>query len=146
MKILVDADACPVKEIILQEGKKHQVLVLLIADNTHILESNSPMVQVITVDKGSDSADFAMVNRTCAGDICVTADYGLAAMLLAKEATVIHPNGFFYSPSSIDKMLFERHLAKEMRRQNRHFHGKTPKRSSEKDLAFLQCLQKALST
>ena len=142
--IWVDADGCPVVNQTIQIASKYQLDVWLVCDTSH--EYHREGARTLVVSKGRDSADFVLVNRICKNDIVITQDYGLAAMLLAKEATVIHPNGFFYASSTIDKMLFERHLAKEMRRQNRHFHGKIPKRSSEKDLAFLQCLQKALST
>lgn len=142
MKILVDADACPVKEIIVACGKKYDIPVYMVTDNTHILYYHEPFVHVITVDKGADSADLAMANRTEKGDICVTADYGLATLLLAKQTTVLHPNGFFYTAETTDRMLFERHLSREMRRQKKGRGSKIAKRTKEDDMQFAELFEK----
>ncbi|MBQ9092175.1 MAG: DUF188 domain-containing protein, partial [Anaerotignum sp.] len=91
-----------------------------------------------------DSADLAIANRTKEGDICITQDYGLASLLLAKKATVLHHNGFFYTQENIDRMLFERHLSREMRRQKRSRGGHVRKRSKEDDEKFLSALEKAI--
>lgn len=140
MKILVDADACPVKDIILKIGSEFKLPVFMFVDTSHILSFSDPMVTVITVDKAMDSADFALTNRTEAGDVAVTSDYGLASMLLAKRAYVVHPNGFSYDESNIDRMLFERHLSREMRRQKKG-HSHIKKRSPENDEAFASYFQ-----
>ncbi len=144
MKILVDADACPVKEIIVEESASAKTEVIFIVDSSHILSYPSDLIRVVVVEKGADSVDFALVNRAKKGDICITADYGLAAMLQAKEAVVIHPNGFFYTDQNMDRLLFERHLSKEMRRQHKH-HGHIPKRNRSWDNAFRNCLRRALN-
>lgn len=107
----------------------------MFVDTSHLLSSSDPMVTIITVDKAMDSADFALTNRTEAGDVAITSDYGLASMLLAKRSYVVHPNGFSYDESNIDRMLFERHLSREMRRQKRG-HTRIKKRSIENDEAF----------
>ena len=117
MKIMVDADACPVKELIINCARKHALEVIMVCDVAHMLFYNEDFVKTVTVDQGADSADLAIANRTQAGDICITQDYGLASLLLAKNATVLHHNGFFYTQENIDRMLFERHLSREMRRQ-----------------------------
>ena len=133
MKILVDADACPVKEIIIKIAKQFQIPVLMFVDTSHLLKDDYSTI--ITVDKANDSVDFALLNKIEKGDIAVTQDYGLAAMLLAKKAYVIHQNGFLYNDNQIDRMLFERFLSKEMRRQGKHTtHFK--KRNSKNNEAF----------
>ena len=67
--------------------------------------------------------------------MCVTQDYGLAAMILSKKAYAVHQNGFLYTPENIDRMLFERHVAKQVRmagkRSTRH-----KARSKENDEKF----------
>ncbi|MDO4531473.1 MAG: DUF188 domain-containing protein, partial [Bacillota bacterium] len=93
-----------------------------------------------------DSADLAIANRTEAGDICITQDYGLASLLLAKKAAVLHPGGFFYTLENIDRMLFERHLSREMRRQKRSRGGHVRKRTREDDEKFLAALEKAIES
>jgi uncharacterized protein len=119
MKILVDADACPVKEIIVKIARELSLPVIMLIDTSHVL--NDGYSTVIMVDKGMDNVDFALINRAAAGDIVVTQDYGLAAMALSKRTYVINQNGLIYTKDNIDKLLFERHLSKEIRRSG----GKT---------------------
>ena len=144
MKIIVDADACPVKELIVSCAKKHSLEVVMVCDVAHTLFYTENFVTTITVDQGADSADLAIANRTQAGDICITQDYGLASLLLAKKATVLHQNGFFYTQENIDRMLFERHLSREMRRQKRSRGGHVRKRTKEDDEKFLNALERAI--
>ena len=144
MKIIVDADACPVKEIIISCAKKYGLEVIMVCDVAHMLFYNEEFITTVTVDQGFDSADLAIANRTQAGDICITQDYGLASLLLAKKAMVLHHNGFFYTQENIDRMLFERHLSREMRRQKRCRGGHVRKRTKEDDEKFLQTLEKAI--
>ena len=133
MKIFVDADACPVKEIIVETAKKYSVDIYMFFDTSHIYSDGYS--NVIIVDKAADSADFAIINRIGEGDVCVTQDYGLAAMILSKKAYAVHQNGFLYTPENIDRMLFERHVAKQVRmagkRSTRH-----KARSKENDEKF----------
>lgn len=146
MKIMVDADACPVKELIIDCAKKHGLEVIMVCDVAHILFYNEDFVTIVTVDQGADSADLAIANRTLAGDICITQDYGLASLLLAKKATVLHPNGFFFTSENIDRMLFERHLSREMRRQKKSRGGHIRKRTKEDDEKFLSALERAIKS
>lgn len=136
-KILVDADACPVKGIIIETAKKYGLEVIMFVDTSHILEDEYS--KVITVDKANDSVDFALANRTEKNDIAVTQDYGLASMLLAKKAHVLHQNGFIYDESNIDRLLFERHISKKMRMQGKRG-GHTKPRSENDNLKFLACI------
>lgn len=146
MKIMVDADACPVKELIIDCAEKHGLEVIMVCDVAHILFYNEDFVTIVTVDQGADSADLAIANRTLAGDICITQDYGLASLLLAKKATVLHPNGFFFTSENIDRMLFERHLSREMRRQKKSRGGHIRKRTKEDDEKFLSALERAIKS
>ena len=143
MKLLVDADACPVKDIILSLGKTYKVPIFFFCDTSHILHSDDPNVTIITVDRGNDSADFALVNEAKHGDISITQDYGLATMLLAKRSIVLHPNGFLLDNHNIDQLLFHRHLARESRKRKKGY-SPIPKRNKEQDIAFEQLLQKIL--
>lgn len=144
MKIIVDADACPVKDIIIRCAKKHELEVLMVCDVAHMLFYDEEFVTTVTVDQGADSADLAIANRTKLNDICITQDYGLASLLLAKKATVLHHNGFFYTQENIDRMLFERHLSREMRRQKKSRGGHIRKRTKEDDEKFMSALEKAI--
>lgn len=144
MKILVDADACPVKDEIISCAKKHSLPVFLIADTAHTFFYDDPLISVLTVDKGADCADFALLSRTAPGDCCITQDYALAALLLAKQAIVLHPNGFFYTDETIEQMLFVRHLSREMRRRKKGKSTPMRKRSKAQNETFRAALEKAL--
>jgi uncharacterized protein len=133
MKILVDADACPVKNIIIRMAKENNIPVIMFIDTSHIL--NDGYSSVITVDKGRDSVDFALINKTQKGDVVVTQDFGVATMALSKNAYAINQNGLIYSKENIDRLLFERHLSQKVRRSG----GKTSnprKRTKEDDEKF----------
>ena len=135
MRILVDADACPVKHIIESVAKEYQIPVTMIIDTSHVL--NSDYSEIITVSKGADSADFAIVTRTNRGDLVVTQDYGVAAMVLGKGAYAIHQNGMIFTNDNIDQLLMSRHLTKKAIRSKKKNHVKGPrKRTPEDDLHF----------
>ncbi|MEN6314719.1 MAG: YaiI/YqxD family protein [Clostridiaceae bacterium] len=114
MQILVDADACPVKEIVVKIAKQYKLPVTMLIDTSH--ELNDGYSTVITVDKARDSVDIALINLVKSGDIVVTQDYGVAALALGKKAKVINQNGLIYNDGNIDKLLFERHLGQKIRR------------------------------
>ena len=146
MRILVDADACPVKEIILQLAKQYQKTVLMVCDTAHLLSyPKDSHVSIKVVDKGMDRADFALANLANTGDIWITSDYGLAALFLSKGAVPIHPNGFFYTNAEIDRMLFTRHISRELRKQKRRYPGHIKKRTAKQDMQFIQALTTALT-
>lgn len=121
-KILVDADACPVVSIVERLAEKYAVPVILLCDTNHILNSEYSEVKVIGA--GADAVDFALLSQCKRGDIVVTQDYGVAAMILGKGAYGIHQNGKWYTDQNIDQMLMERHLAKKARRSKRNIMGK----------------------
>lgn len=135
MKVLVDADACPVVSIVETVAKKRNIPVMLLCDTNHVLRSDYSEVKVIGA--GADAVDFALVNQCQKGDVVVTQDYGVAAMILGKGAYGIHQSGKWYTNENIDQMLMERHLNKKARRANGKHHLKGPaKRTEEDDRSF----------
>jgi Uncharacterized protein conserved in bacteria len=134
MRILVDADACPVKEIIEEVAVKMQIPVIMFIDTSHILYSQYS--QIISVSKAPDAVDFALINRTDKGDIVVTQDYGVAAMALGKGAYAIHPGGKIYTDNNIDVMLMERDIAKRCRNAGERVRSHSKKRTQEDDSRF----------
>jgi len=114
MRILVDADACPVKEIIVRLAKERNIPVIMLIDTSHQL--NDGYSEIITVDKQADSVDFALMGLLTADDVVVTQDYGLAAMVLGKGARAVNQNGLVYTNGNIDKLLMERHIGAKVRR------------------------------
>jgi uncharacterized protein YaiI (UPF0178 family) len=141
MKILVDADACPVKDIIVRIARKYSTDVIMVVDTSHELFDGYSTV--ITVDKARDSADIKLINLVKCDDIVITQDYGVAAMALGKGAKVLSQNGLIYSDNNIDRLLFERHIGQKIRRSG----GKTgsiKKRTKENDIAFENVFTKLL--
>ena len=130
MKILIDADACPVTRIAEDIARKHGIPVILLCDTNHIL--NSEYSTVKTVGAGADAVDIALINLCRQGDIVITQDYGVAALALGKGALAIHQSGRRYTDENIDSLLMERHLAKKARRSSKH-HLKGPAKRTEED-------------
>lgn len=114
MKILVDADACPVKQIIEKVAIELNLYVIMIIDTSHILISDYS--EIVQVSKAPDAVDIALINRTNPGDVVVTQDYGVATMVLGKKGYAINQNGRIYTNDNIDLLMFERHIAKKQRR------------------------------
>ena len=139
MRILIDADACPVYKIAEQIAKKRQIPVILFGDTNHILSSDYSEVRIIGA--GTDAVDFALINQCKPGDIIITQDYGVAAMALGKDAHAIHQSGKWYTNENIDRMLMERHLAKKARMGKGKHHLKGPgKRTAGDDEIFAASL------
>lgn len=141
MKILVDADACPVKESIVNIAKENNIPVIMFIDTSHILDDGYS--EVVVVDKSRDSVDFALVNRISKGDIVETQDYGVAAMALSMGAKALNQNGLFFTDRNIDKLLFERHIGQKVRRSGGRTSG-PPKRTKEDDFKFEKALRKLI--
>lgn len=129
--ILVDADACPVIGLIEQIAEKYKIPCILFCDTNHVLSSDYSEVRVIGA--GADAVDFALVGACSRGDIVVSQDYGVAAMVLGKGASCIHQNGREYTNENIDRLLMERHMAKKARRAKSKHHLKGPARRTEED-------------
>lgn len=142
MKILVDADGCPVVDITISTAKNHQIPCLLICDTAHEMVRDG--AETIVVSKGADAVDFVLVNRIQPKDIVVTQDYGLAAMALAKGGRPIDQNGRWYTDENIDQLLYSRHFAQKVRQAGGRLKG-PKKRSVEQNEAFQSSLSKLIS-
>lgn len=144
MQILVDADACPVVRLTEHIARQHHIPVTLFCDTNHLLRSDYAAVR--TVGAGRDAVDFALTAACRAGDIVVTQDYGVAAMVLGKGAYAIHQSGMYYTADNIDRLLLERHLAQKARRAKTKHHLKGPaKRTAQDDEAFARQLQQLIA-
>lgn len=129
MRILVDADACPGRNLIEKAAKENNIPVIMYCDMNHIL--NSEYSDIKYVESGFQSVDMVIANETKAGDVVVTQDFGVAAMCLGKRAYAISPKGFIYDNDNIDRLLFERHIGAKVRKAG----GRTsnPKKRSKED-------------
>ncbi len=142
MRILVDADACPVKKEILEVAKEHNIEVHMFFDNAH--EYSDGYSQVYILDKGPDSVDYALINVSTTSDIIITQDYGVATMALSKKAYAINQNGMIYNDDNIMSLLSNRAMNQKIRR---HKNMKGPKkRTKSDDEQFLQALRKLVKS
>lgn len=143
MKIYVDADACPVTRIVERLAEEYEISCVLLCDTNHVLSSEYS--EVIIVGAGSDAVDFKLISLLSKGDICVSQDYGVAAMALGKGCYAIHQSGKWYTNENIDQMLMERHIAKKARRSSKKNHLKGPsKRTPEDDKRFAESFEKLI--
>jgi uncharacterized protein YaiI (UPF0178 family) len=88
-------------------------------------------VKQIIVDSLPQAVDIAIVNRVEIGDVVVTQDYGLAALVLGKKGKAISPRGYFFNDGNIDRLLQKRHIHHEARKAGVRMKG--PKKQSAKD-------------
>ena len=147
MRILVDADACPVKEIIVRLAKQHKIPVTMLIDTSHQL--NDGYSTVITVDKQADSVDYALMGFLTREYVVVTQDFGLAAMTIGKGARAINQNGLIFTDKNMDRLLLERHIGQKVRRSGGRTKGPS-KRTKDDDerfeTAFARLLDEAENT
>lgn len=130
-KILIDADGCPVVDMTIALAKRFGWPVLLICDTSHEMYRDG--AETLTVSKGADAVDFVLVNRVQPGDIVVTQDYGLAAMVLAKRGVPIDQNGRVYDEGNIEQLLHGRHVAKKIRQGGERMKGPKKRQQADND-------------
>ncbi|MEI3597675.1 MULTISPECIES: YaiI/YqxD family protein [unclassified Oceanobacillus] len=132
MNIYVDADACPVKEIIIDEAVRRDLNVFLVTSISHFsLQENPPGVETIYVDNARDAADYRIMKLAKKGDLVITQDYGLASLALPKGCLVMHHKGFMYTNKNIDELLQTRYLSAQARKAGQRTKG--PKAFSNED-------------
>ena len=141
MKIVIDADGCPVVKIAVQLCKIYSIPCMIVCDTAHQFQIEG--VEVVTVDKGSDSADYVIANRITANDLVITQDYGLASMCLARNARVLHQDGWEYTSYNLDALLLQRHESHKYRTSGNRMKG-PKKRTQEQDRIFTATLQTIL--
>lgn len=131
VKILIDADGCPVVDPAIAIAQQFQLPIILLCDTSH--EMRREGAETVTVSKGADAVDFVLVNRVQKGDVVVTQDYGLAAMVLAKRGYPIDQNGRIYSEENIDQLLHGRHMAKKIRQSGGRMKGPKKRRPEDNE-------------
>lgn len=129
--ILVDADGCPVVDLTIKIAKQYDFPVTLFCDTAHNMQRDG--AETIMVSKGMDAVDFVLVNRVKPGDIVITQDYGLAAMVLAKRGLVMDQNGREYTNENIDQLLHSRHIAKKIRQAGGRMKGPKKRRNEDNE-------------
>jgi len=141
-KIIVDADACPVKPEIVKAATLFNTAVVMVASYDHRLTPTEG-VEVVQVDRSDQSVDLYIANRIAPGDVLITQDFGLAALALAKKAVALSNRGQHFNDRTIDFLLDRRHEQAKQRRGGKHSKGPKPFTDSDRDF-FLQSLTKVL--
>ena len=141
MNVLIDADACPVVDIAVSLCLQYRIPCVLLCDTAHRILREG--VTTLVFDKGADSVDFAIANRVRPGDLVITQDYGLASMCLARNARIMHQDGWEYTEYNISGLLEQRHAAKKFRAAGGRTKGPS-KRTAAQNLAFSQALEALL--
>ncbi|WP_329740801.1 YaiI/YqxD family protein [Dyella sp. A6] len=115
-QIWVDADACPgvIKEILFRAAERERINVTLVA-NQYLRTPPSPLVRAVQVPAGLDVADNEIVQRVNAGDLVVTQDIPLAALVVEKGALALDPRGALHTPETIAQRLSMRNFMDELR-------------------------------
>ena len=138
MKFIIDADASPVRKIVVRIAKKYQIELIMVSNVNHdIFEDYG---KIITVDQGFDSADHKIVELTNPGDLVITQDYGLASLILSKKAFALHQDGWFFNKDNIDQLLMSRYLNQKLRKFNKKIKP-IPKRKPVQNEMFEKALE-----
>ena len=114
LRILVDADACPVKDEVYRVAWRHEVPVSVVS-NSRIRLPEHPLIERVLVSGGFDAADDWIAEAAGEGIVVITADILLADRCLKAGATVLGPNGKPFTPSSIGAAIATRAIMADLR-------------------------------
>jgi uncharacterized protein len=140
--ILVDADACPVKEEVYRVAARYGVRTAVVA-NQPIMVPRDPLVERVLVPSGPDAADDWIAAHAHAGTVVITSDVPLAARAVKTGATVIAPSGRRFTEASIGADLAMRNLLSDIRAAGETTRGPKPFDRRQRS-AFLQELDRAV--
>jgi uncharacterized protein YaiI (UPF0178 family) len=144
-KIIIDADACPVKEEVYKVAARYNIQVILVA-NTFLNLPLLPNIQMQVVPGNFDAADDWIVENSQLCDIVITSDILLADRCLKKSTKALNPKGDEYTEDNIGSAVANRELMQNLRHMGEMRGGPAPmdKNARSKFLAKLdQLLQKA---
>lgn len=142
IQILVDADACPVKEEIYKVAFRHEVPVTVVA-NSFLRIPQHPLLARVTVSDGFDAADDWIAEQSTPATIVITADILLADRALKAGATVLAPTGKPFTTSSIGSAIATRAIMADLRAGGEQLGGPAPFAKTDRS-RFLQALDTAL--
>ena len=145
MRLFIDGDGSPVKEDVIDLASKKKLEVVIVTSVDHYTTKEYPSnVQLVYVDRGTDSADFKIVGLIHRGDFLVTQDYGLASLVLPKGVRVFHQSGKEFDESNIGSLLEQRYHSGKMRKAGLRTRGPKPF-TKEDHAAFRLALEQALA-
>ena len=143
IQILVDADACPVKDEIYRVAWRHEVAVKVVS-NSRLRVPDHPLIERITVSDGFDAADDWIAEAANAASVVITADILLADRALKAGATVLGPNGKPFTMASIGPAIATRAIMADLRSGMSDGMGGPAPFSKADRSQFLQALDSAL--
>ena len=114
ISILVDSDACPVREEVYKVAERHQARVFIVA-NSYIRIPDDPLVERVVVNDEFDAADDWIAERADASTVVVTADILLAERCIKTGATVLAPTGKPFTENSIGMSVATRAIMADLR-------------------------------
>lgn len=142
MQILVDADACPVKEEIYKVAFRHAVAVTIVSNSPMRIPAHE-LINRVVVSDGFDAADDWIAERAGAATVCITADILLADRCLKAGATVIAPSGKPFTANSIGSAVATRAIMADLRANGDAVGGPPPFSKTDRS-RFLSALDEAL--
>jgi uncharacterized protein YaiI (UPF0178 family) len=142
-RILVDADACPVKEEIYKVAFRHEVSVAIVS-NSHLRVPPHPLIERVVVGAGFDAADDWIAEAAGPATVVVTADILLADRCIKAGAAVIAPNGKPFTASSIGAAVATRAIMADLRAGMGEGIGGPPPFAKADRSRFLSALDEAL--
>jgi len=142
VRILVDADACPVKEEIYKVAWRHEVPVVVVS-NSHLRIPQHPLLSRVVVSDGFDAADDWIAENSDAKTVAITADILLADRCLKAGAAVLSPTGKPFTTSSIGSAIATRAIMADLRAGGDQLGGPAPFSRTDRS-RFLQALDTAL--
>ena len=142
VRILVDADACPVKDEVYRVAFRHQAPVRIVS-NSRIRVPDHPLVERVVVSDGFDAADDWIAGAADGKAVVITADILLADRCLKAGATVIGPNGKPFTTASIGAAIATRAIMADLRAGGDAIGGPPPFAKADRS-RFLQALDEAL--
>jgi uncharacterized protein YaiI (UPF0178 family) len=146
MKLWLDADAMPreVKEVCYRASERRSLETILVANQRLQLPVGYRHLSAVRVDGGPDVADRHIAEHAVAGDVVVTADIPLAALLVPKQIVVLDPRGDEYTEESIGERLSVRNFMDGLRGAGVETGGHAPYSARDKQ-AFANSLDRALT-
>ena len=143
MKIWIDADGCPVVKEAVRVAQEFEISVVIVKNSS--VELSMDEVEIITVESSRDAADFYIFTHMKKGDLVVTQDGGLSALVLSKNGVPIDQDGKILKKEEADFLLHDRHVKKMERLKNKHYE-KIKKRKKIDNQRFTNSLRNLLRT
>jgi len=146
LRIWLDADATPrdVKEIVFRAAHRLAIETVAVANQRVPIPLGHAMISAVRVEGGPDAADRYIAENAVSGDVAITADIPLAAILVAARVVVIDPRGYEHTSETVGERLSVRDFAESLRGAGVETGGPRPFSAKDKQ-AFASAFDRALT-